>query len=278
MNSRSEYVLQWWYCNHKWVMLSQWKIINDTVVCPFHGYAYWIDGICDRKIASLRTYTVMMYLWIIWYYHGNWTPIYHPQDHVKEILWDKNPSDFISIDVFDETYHLPTSLLLSNFYDIGHFKYFHWVQIETTNIRNLSDSFTYEAQGIYTHFKFFQKTFFKFFPNIVKNIISYKNNFTVAHHVLLTKKWNVVFEYYGIYPCSPIDDTRTRIVSSILVKKWFIAYIAQFFSRFLLSKAGNSEYTMLLWANHKILQLTNEDEILKNFLEFYKKEHDTVSF
>lgn len=92
--------------------------------------------------------------------------------------------------------------------------------------------------------------------------------------MLLTRKWKVIVDYYGIYPSSPINEEKTRIVSTILIKKWFFWWIAQVLSRFLLSKAGNGEYEMLLWWNDKISNLTDEDEILKWFLAYYEKEYE----
>lgn len=270
-----EYILQSKYCTHLWVDLWKWKIIDDKIECPFHSYKFdknWKPNVCIPKI---KNFIVKKYLWMVWFF--NW----EKNDYELEDFFIKNNinldlSNYFLINTFDEKYELPTKLIASNFYDLGHFTKVHWVKINNFKILDENEFLTQEFYWKYFPEYKFQKILFKIIPNKIYSKVIYKKNFMFSIHKILSNKWKTIFEYYWIFPTTPINEKETLIVSNILVKKWFFWILAKLFWRNILYKATSEEFEMLLWINYNINNFTKDDELLKNFLAFYDKEYAII--
>ncbi len=274
-SSNWNYVLQSRYCTHFWVDLTKWKIVNDQIECPFHGFQFdkkWENKHC---LPKLKYYHTKVFLWMVWFFNGEEVR-YKLEDILREndIHFDLNRYHIIN--TYNKTYPLPTALLASNFFDANHFKKVHGVEVEDYKILSQSKYLTFEFHGKYFSYFEIQKLLFKVIPNKVYSKIIYSKNCMISCHQVRSKSGKVIFEYYGVFPSTPINETETLIVSNILVKKWFFGFLAKLCAKNILYKATTDEFDMLTGMNSNIRNYVVWDDLLKIYLDFYDKEYTSL--
>lgn len=257
-------------CTHLWACLSKGKVMWEKIECPFHGYQFDKNGESVQKIPKIRKFNFIEKFWIIWI--QDWKDdIYDLDEFIKNIFPHKM-EDFFNIDCYTQEYDLPIKFLNSNFFDLWHFKKVHWVEILEYKLLHETDFMHYVFRWRYQPKYFFQKIFFKFFPNYTENEIIYKKNFLFSRHSIVSKKWKKFFEYFWIFPVTKLSEEKTLVISNILVKKWFFWFLAKLFWAKTLFKATNEEFEMLKNTATSVKNFTNDDVLLKKFYEFYDKE------
>ena len=267
-----DYVLQSKYCTHFWVDLTKGKVVNDQIECPFHGFQFnkkWENKHC---LPKLKNYHTKVFLWMVWFFNGEEVS-YELEDILKENNIDFDLKKFHIINTYNKTYPLPTALLSSNFFDANHFKKVHGVEVEDYTILDQDTYVTFEFHGKYYPYCEVQKLLFKLIPNKIYSKIIYSRNCMISCHRVLSNSGKVIFEYYGVFPSTPINDTETLIISNILVKKWFFGFLAKLFAKNILNKATTDEFDILTKMNSNIRNYVEGDELLKIYLDFYDKQY-----
>ncbi len=274
-NSKWEYILQSKYCTHFWVDLSKGSIKNDKIECSFHGS--WFDEKWENKhcLPKLKSYHVGVFLWIVWFFNGE-NVSYKLDDFLKENWLHFSLQDYEIINTYHKTYPLPTAMLGSNFFDVNHFKKVHWVQICDYKILEENKYLSFEFHGKYFPYFKIQKLLFKIIPNQIYSKSIYSKNCMISYNKLLSRSGKTIFEYYWIFPSTPINETETLVISNILVKKWFFGMLAKLFAKNILYKATTEEFDMLTNMNIYIRNYTIWDELLKTYLDFYTKQYETL--
>lgn len=274
-NSKWEYILQSKFCTHFWVDLSKWKIANDDIECPFHGFHFdkkWENKHC---LPKLKNYHTEVFLWMVWFFNGE-DMSYNLQDILTENNISFNLEKYHIINTYNKIYPLPTAMLASNFFDANHFKQVHGVQVDDYKILEENKYLSFEFHGQYFPYFKIQKLLFKIIPNKVYSKVIYSKNCMISLHQVRTHSGKTIFEYYGVFPSTPISETDTLIVSNILVKKWFFGWLAKLFAKNILYKATTDEFDMLTGMNTHIRNYVNGDELLKTYLDFYDKQYEPL--
>jgi hypothetical protein len=142
---------------------------------------------------------------------------------LKDILTENNISfefeKYHIINTYNKIYPLPTPILASNFFDMNHFKKVHGVQVDSYKILEQNKYFIFEFHGQYFPYFKIQKLIFKIIPNKVYSKVIYSKNCMISIHQVRTHSGKTIFEYYGVFPSTPISESDTLIISNILVKK-----------------------------------------------------------
>ncbi len=267
-DSQNNIIAQTRFCTHLGAPLEKGKIVNDKLVCPFHWFSFdktWKSNKCIPKIKNFKT--IEKYGFIFVDIDGNW----EFYDFIKK--YNLNLKDYEIIPAYSKIYNLPVNLASSNFFDLNHFEHIHWLKVNEFKLIEKEKYLHFKAKWIYNPYFKFQKFLFKFLPNISENEVFYKKNFMFSRHVILNKKWKKIIEYYGLYPSSPIWKDKTLIISSIIVKKWLLSFLAKFYWKKVLFKATDEEFSMLEWWNYNIKNFVKWDELLQIYLDFYDKEN-----
>lgn len=66
-------------CPHRWAPLSEGKVVEDQIVCPYHGLAFGADGVCTRvptqdrvpKSARVQSYPLRESGAFVWIWMGD---------------------------------------------------------------------------------------------------------------------------------------------------------------------------------------------------------------
>lgn len=274
-NSKWKYVLQSKFCTHFWVDLTKGDIKNDGIECPFHGFKFdkkWKNKQC---LPNLKNYNVKTFLWMVWFFNGEEVS-YEPEDFLKDNDISFNLDKYHIINTYNKSYPLPTPLLASNFFDGNHFKKVHGVHVNSYKILDEQKYLAYEFEWEYFPYFTIQKILFKVIPNKVYSKVIYSKNCMISLHKVLSTSGKTIFEYYWVFPSTPINEKDTLIVSNILVKKWFFWFLAKIFAKNILETATNWEFNMLTGIHTHIRNYTHWDELLKTYLDFYDKQYETL--
>lgn len=266
-SSKSKYNCLSSVCTHMWVNLSKGKVIKDCLVCPFHGLRFNMEG--RSSWGKLEKYPTRVYFWIIWIFDGE-KPTYELQETVPNFF--PNTSKYYTIPVYDDIHKIPSDIIQSNFFDVAHFHKIHWITVTSSTIKQTSTWYYYEFVWKYISPYFFQKILFYFLPNSTKNIILYTQSINYSKHQILSKKWKVIFEYYGVFPVTPSKINSTQVVSSILIKKWFYGVLWKCIARYFITKATQEEFEILEGIDDSVKNFNAWDSVLEGFFDYYRNE------
>lgn len=266
-NRKSKYSCLSSVCTHMWVDLSKGKVIKDCLVCPFHWLRFNMER--NSSESSLKKYPTTIHFWIIWVFDGE-KPTYELQSTTPSFF--PVLTRYYQISVYNNIHNISSNIIQSNFFDVAHFHKVHWITVTSSTIKQSSKWYYYEFVWKYLSPYFFQKILFYFLPNSTKNTILYTKNINYSRHQILSKKWRVIFEYYGIFPVTPSKIDSTQVVSSILIKKWFYGVLWKYFARYFITKATQEEFEILEGMDDSVKNFNTWDSVLQGFFDYYKNE------
>jgi phenylpropionate dioxygenase-like ring-hydroxylating dioxygenase large terminal subunit len=204
-------------CPHKQALLSEGRVINDNIQCPYHGWEFGGDGKCknipslpkehcSKNKAVTKTYEVHEDARFIWVYWGK-----EKEDFKTEFAFESKYS------WFDYQYEIdaPVFLVLDNAFDCSHTGYVH--QGLFRNEPNQLVESKIETKG--NHLKVTTKEKKKknslamsLIPggkNEMQHTDEYFAPFSVVVNYRLGKVHHITYLF-----CTPISESKTRVFIS----------------------------------------------------------------
>lgn len=139
-------------CPHRWAPLSDGKVLNDQLVCPYHGMEFGADGICTNvptqdsipPSARVRSYPLRQAGFYLWIWMGDPGAIDHEPTDMAYLL-DPNWSTVEGSMLVESNW----ALIRENVLDLTHIAFLHantfkqgdWV--EPAEVRMEGDTLIY---------------------------------------------------------------------------------------------------------------------------------------
>lgn len=140
-------------CIHRGVPLSLGKIVNDEIICPYHGWTYSHCGACTRipampkgkaipRKAKAITYHCVEELGLVWVCLGE--PEHHPTIGEVGIV----DSEHVLVEM--GPYHLDAAAprVVENFLDVSHLMFVHEGLLGDSQFPEIGDYEVYDQNGV----------------------------------------------------------------------------------------------------------------------------------
>ena len=195
-------------CPHRFAGLSGGDIVNDKIVCPYHGFEFDCSGSCTNvpetgksatnlKVTTYNTREVHGFIWI-WIGES-------PQ---SEIPWFSDINDSFTFCQFEETWNCHFTRCVENQLDYAHLPIVHKTTIGrfVSSPKNLNVEFELSEERI--KFSPSSRAFIEFlFPNIWRNFISPGFQLVLAFVPISDDQTKLYLRSYYRFPKIPIVST-----------------------------------------------------------------------
>lgn len=245
------------YCPHLGAHLGcGGKIVGDRIICPFHGWAFNVDGECvsipsGKKISSpaqLALTPVQELAGFIMAFHVaessscRWDP-----PKLEEVTANGQP--FVVVKTWDVKTHVQE--VGENGYDTAHFSVLH----KFFNISYANGSVEFDTQGpilsqrnLQSHSKLFGKT-----RSYIGDVTSYGLGTLVIKSRL---EDTFKFEFTHLLFMTPIKDELTKVTIALSISKLKLPFISKFIQRKIFSDTIRAvEQDKMIWDNKIYQQL-----------------------
>lgn len=208
-------------CPHRFAQLSGGTIVDDNIVCPYHGFEFNDCGECtavpetgkSAKNLNVPTYTVIEKHGFVWAWHGDQT------DVTSSVPWFEELDSKFCYSQFDETWPCHITRCVENQLDYIHLPFVHKTTIGRF-MKSPQIKVEFELSESRIKFSPSGKAFIEFlFPNVWRNFITDNFQLVLAFAPVSDSKTKLYLRSYYRFPKVPLLNTLIGVMFNTTNKK-----------------------------------------------------------